>query len=78
MISLSFDPSLTIEELQSRSKRTSVTEEFPLKQIHIDIFNILENQSSPIALQELFEYDFIEKLPTFPNYRITKSDLSKH
>jgi hypothetical protein len=78
LLSLSFFPSLAMEQTLTRSKRKSIPDEQPLKQIHIDILNILKTQLSPIALQDLFEYDLTENIPSFPNFRISKSDLSRH
>ena len=67
-----------MERSLTRSNRHFLTNEAPMKQLHLNIYKILEQQSSPIALQTLFDYNFTDNLTNFPNYRISKSDLSRH
>ena len=51
ILSISVVPSIAMERPLTRSNRHFLTNEAPMKQINLNIYKILEKQSSPIALQ---------------------------
>ena len=76
LLFLSFSPSLSMEKNTfTRPKRHAIQdEEIQFRTLHLDIFEAL---AQSLTFLELYDLEFKENLPSYPNHRVSKLELTK-